>query len=335
MNCPLCGGPADIVAKDYPGYRESSRFDLYGCSGCGSAFAWPMTVDESIYECIYNVIERVPGYNRYYQYCLNIVDEKSPLDFLCGREESYWAVGNALRERRRKNGRVSVLEIGSGLGYFTYALNRDGFDAVGIDLSQDAVDQASRRFGPHYFRSGQDIVAISGRSRFDVLVMNQLIEHVPDIHRLLEETLAMLADGGEILVTTPNRSAFPRSTWDSELPPVHLWWLGETSLRHLAERHRLDVRFVDFTDFYANHYRQRDPEGPPRPGRSVLDANGRIIAPLDPKDSRNPISLFLDVTGLLATARAVRDLLTGRKRWRGGRGPILCAVFTRKAEAAS
>jgi SAM-dependent methyltransferase len=331
MKCSLCGGEARLVAGKHPGYREGTRYDIHECAACGSSFADPLAVDEAIYRDIYGSIESVPGYNRYYGYYRRVLDEKSPLDYLCAQEESYWAVGTHLRRKRARAGGFRILEIGCGMGYFTYALARDGFDVTGADISRDAIDKATRSFGKHYVCVGADAPPAAGEDIYDVLVMNQLIEHVPDVHGFLSGSLSRLSDSGEILVTTPNKSAGPQSAWDTELPPVHLWWFGEESMRRLAERHGLDVAFVDFTEYYAGCYRQRPAPGIAAPTpRSILDAQGRVLEPATPPAGRSALSGLLEKTGLLDPVRSVRDRLTGRSRWQGARGPILCAVFTRR-----
>ncbi|MBV9027219.1 MAG: hypothetical protein JO311_01265, partial [Candidatus Eremiobacteraeota bacterium] len=53
-------------------------------------------------------------------------------------------------------------------------------------------------------------------------------------------------------LTTPNRTYYGYDRpWSTDLPPVHLWWFSEESLRKIAERIGCRAEFVDFTEYNA------------------------------------------------------------------------------------
>src|SRR5262249_48334060 len=146
-----------------------------------------------------------------------------PLEDLAAAEDTYWAVAQRLRRRQRAQaGALRVLEVGSGLGYLTYALAQEGFDAAGIDVSQAAVDAARRTFGDLYRCAPPGELAFDTSVRWDAVVATELIEHLPDPVSTMRGLLSLLAPGGELIVTTPNKSFFPSSVaWHTEPPPVH------------------------------------------------------------------------------------------------------------------
>jgi hypothetical protein len=150
--------------------------------------------------------------------------------------------------------------------------------------------------------------------------------HVPDVHPFLAEALDLLAEGGELIVTTPNKDAYPGATWETDLPPVHLWWFGEESLRHLASSHGCTASFVDFKPFTDAHVRVKEPPQSPLTGQPVLDEKGTVIV----RQEMPPVSSLkraLEQTGALEILRTVRAALQGKDRWRGARGPIIAAVL--------
>jgi hypothetical protein len=57
-----------------------------------------MQVDNKIYDLIYSNICQVPGYNRYNDYALNVLDQKDPLKYLSLTEDVYWSINNFLQE---------------------------------------------------------------------------------------------------------------------------------------------------------------------------------------------------------------------------------------------
>lgn len=73
-----------------------------------------------------------------------------------------------------------ILEIGSGLGYMTFALRKAGFDAIGIDISHVAVENATARFGPFYQQADMKDWSLQYAQTYDIVLMAELIEHVTE-----------------------------------------------------------------------------------------------------------------------------------------------------------
>ena len=141
--CPLCAHAVERILAGHPAYAAPDRFDVYGCGGCDTRFAWPMVASSTIYEQIYRVAARLPGYDRYERLRAAVAASDKPLDLLADKEDVYWGVREALRPLLASGRRPRILEIGSGMGYLTFALHRAGCDIVGIDHSAEAVARAT------------------------------------------------------------------------------------------------------------------------------------------------------------------------------------------------
>ncbi len=326
--CPLCGSGVHVVTDTATGYQQGMTYTILECEGCRSSFASPLEVSDEIYARIYANVANVPGYNRYDRYAREVLARRRPLDYLMAQEESYWAVASHLRQRRGGGERLSVLEVGCGMGYFTHALAQDGFTVTGVDISSEAVSWAREQYGPYYACTTLGELRARGE-RYDAIIMNQLIEHLPDVHGFLAEAVSLLAPGGELLVTTPNKSAYPDAAWETDHPPVHLWWFGEEALTYLAERHGCTVSFIDFSPFNAAYLRPKLPPVPPADKRPVFDARGELLSsqPLPPI---SPLRSLLERSGIMDFLRAVRSGFVTDNRWEGPRGPICAAVLRRE-----
>jgi 2-polyprenyl-3-methyl-5-hydroxy-6-metoxy-1,4-benzoquinol methylase len=119
---------------------------------------------------------------------------------------------------------VTMLDIGCGGGSAVAFARSLGWDAAGIDPDPDAVATARRRG----IRADVGELEAQGypTGKFDLIVMNHVIEHVHDPQRLLQECRRILAVGGRVLITTPNvGSALHlryREHWRGLEPPRHL-----------------------------------------------------------------------------------------------------------------
>jgi 2-polyprenyl-3-methyl-5-hydroxy-6-metoxy-1,4-benzoquinol methylase len=120
--------------------------------------------------------------------------KEDPLGFLADMEETYWATAECLRSFYFSDKKeAKVLEVGSGLGYLTYAVNVAGFNIRGIDSSKEAVAAASQRFGEFYLCGEIKDIAITHKGYYDFVICNQVLEHIADVKSFLVNSLALLS----------------------------------------------------------------------------------------------------------------------------------------------
>jgi len=164
------------------------------------------------------------------------------------------------------------------------------------------------------------------------------VEHAGDIVAFLRQSGQLLRQGGIIILTTPNRTVYDESVlWETELPPVHFWWLSEDAVRQLGEKCGCSVELVDFSEFHARHRTVVNLRVPPSvPTRlPAFGADGKLIRRADLQASSALHRLLRNLaatTPILSVYRRLRSRFTG-SRLRGSRGESICAVFT-KAKAA-
>jgi 2-polyprenyl-3-methyl-5-hydroxy-6-metoxy-1,4-benzoquinol methylase len=97
--------------------------------------------------------------------------------------------------------RPRVLDLGCGTGWLTAILGEIG-EAMGVDLS---AEEARRRY-PHIQFAEADLATWepSNVAPFDIVVCQEVIEHLLNQRALLRLTACLLKPGGHLILTTPN-----------------------------------------------------------------------------------------------------------------------------------
>ena len=80
---------------------------------------------------------------------------------------------------------------------------------------------------------------------FDVITLYDVIEHVAELNRTVQELARVLAPEGIIEIWTPDlghwRRPQPLETWDAIMPSKHLYYFDRYTLERLVERHSLRI----------------------------------------------------------------------------------------------
>jgi SAM-dependent methyltransferase len=129
-------------------------------------------------------------------------------------DSHWWFVGrrrimqDLVREVLPASGRPTVVDVGCGTGANLAALGED-YHCVGIDPSREAIELARRRFPGRRFLCGhapRDLGEVMGEAR--LLLLMDVLEHVPDDFAFLSGLLAASAPGTRFLVTVPANPSF-------------------------------------------------------------------------------------------------------------------------------
>jgi SAM-dependent methyltransferase len=106
---------------------------------------------------------------------------------------------------RASCGGRDVLDAGCGVGYGTVFLAEAARRVVGVDLSEEAIAYARRRYAaPNVEFVVGDLLALpADEDSFDVVCAFETIEHLPDPERFVAEADRVLRRGGTLFVSTP------------------------------------------------------------------------------------------------------------------------------------
>lgn len=216
--CVVCA--SDRLAPDL----RRDGFEYFRCSTCGDAFLSDNhDVDdlEAFYAEDYFRDGRKGGYRDY------LADE--PLHRRNARARL------ALVEHAHGREPGSLLEIGSATGFLVDEARALGWDVAGVEISPWARAVAQERTGVRLVASLQDAPA----GPFDVIVLFQVLAHLPDPRATLAALAERMSPDGCIVAETWDRGSMiarlSGAYWQQVTPP---------SVRHLYDRAALRRMFA-------------------------------------------------------------------------------------------
>lgn len=213
--------------------------DRYGCPGvyaveecisCGHMSTTPPLTEADL-----------PGlYSRYYP--------RREVDFASLEHEAHLATkpmagfrrwfagtdnqGHYLARRGEK-----VLDVGCGSCLSLLEMRQMGVECWGVEADPNVKAIADHyglqvHIGNVYDLPFHDVT-------FDLIVLNQVIEHVPDPRAMLEEIHKRLAPGGRVILAFPNSGSIHRKLWKDRWInwhiPYHQNHFNRASIKRLAE----------------------------------------------------------------------------------------------------
>jgi 2-polyprenyl-3-methyl-5-hydroxy-6-metoxy-1,4-benzoquinol methylase len=101
---------------------------------------------------------------------------------------------------------LSVLDGGCGSGGYVLEMLDRGVAAQGVEFEKQKVDIWTRKYpGDDRVRVG-DLQALGFHPEtFDVVILNEVLEHVDDQDKALTEVMRVLKPGGHLFLFSPNR----------------------------------------------------------------------------------------------------------------------------------
>lgn len=144
----------------------------------------------------------------------------------------------------------SVLDAGCGEGYGVASLARVAQEAVGVDVSSEAIDNAKKR----YRQPNLEFLHVDAAKdypfpdqHFDVVTSFEVIEHIRNWNDYLQRINRVLAETGMLILSSPNRPYYRDER--GEVNPYHH---HEFDLEELDRT--LAAHFPHRKMFGQNHY---------------------------------------------------------------------------------
>ena len=140
---------------------------------------------------------------------------------------------------------ATALDLGCGCGYGTHLLaTRGARKAVGVDWARDAIGYACTHYRePNLTFEVMDVTALTyPDNSFTAVVCLEVLEHVEDYAALVKEAVRVLAPGGTLVISTPNKLVWS-SGRDQPVNPWHIHEFTREEFAQLIETYVSDVEY--------------------------------------------------------------------------------------------
>ena len=225
--CPICGQShfkKVMTCTDH--YATGESFDLCRCLSCGFMFTQEVPVEAEI--------------GRYYEspdYISHSDTHKGLMNSIYHKVRKYMLLKKASLVKK-SSGLVcgSILDIGTGTGYFINTMKEKGWKVSAIEKNEKARIFAKEHFGINV-NTPESINSIKEKS-FDVITLWHVMEHLEQLDTTWKNLNKILKDSGVLIVAVPNSSSYDAQLygdkWAAYDVPRHLWHFTPDTMRRIG-----------------------------------------------------------------------------------------------------
>ena len=221
VTCNVCGADEPVVVFE-AGVAQSRR--IVRCGKCSLMYASPRHIQ--------GIVREEEDIDFVYEGRLEMLIEKAR-----SQVADYKATFALLDKLHPDRGRL--LEVGSSFGYHLLEFKKRGWTVEGLDPVRAACDYSERELG---IPAKPALLEDSGYADgvFDVVIMNHVIEHVPDPVACLSELHRITRPGGHLVLETPTYDSLMFKLFGRRERSVscegHIYFFTTDSLRAVYEK---------------------------------------------------------------------------------------------------
>lgn len=251
--CPLCSSErTGLQFNCVDHFASGKNFAVFKCFQCGFLFTQDYPDENEIAE--------------YYESDNYISHNDKAKGF---SNKLYRAARSIMMSRKKKlimhitglrTG--TLLDIGSGTGYFAGTMKKAGWQAKGIEINEKARKFSISHFGLDAVTP--DKVSSLDVNSFDCITLWHVLEHFYDPFNYISEIYRLLKPGAACVIALPNCSSFDaehyNQFWAAWDVPRHLWHFNPVTFRLFSEKSELiseDQRILPFDVFYISQLSEK------------------------------------------------------------------------------
>ena len=210
INCKICDNTSNVELKDRPDFEFgiTYKLDYYKCGNkeCGHVFSSP-NPDISTISSFYKeyTTHDSPKNRNLIEKIIYSIRKISVIKFTNDFSKD-----------------ATILDYGCGNGYYSFLLSELSFNNI---LAFDFDENTRKPFEHSSIKFITNELEISSK-KYDIILLNHVIEHIVNPKELLQKLYLLLNDGGIIYLRTPNNNSICSSVFEK-------FWRGWETPRHL------------------------------------------------------------------------------------------------------
>lgn len=220
--CPLCKKRGDNL------FCKKDGVEIVKCNFCGLAYVKPLPSNPEV-ERLYHQESISPS--KYYK-------ENEKGDRITFKRR--------LRDIEKYVKKGRVLDIGCNIGTFLKVAKDSGWKCYGIDIKNDA-EKECKKAGIKFMRGTVESIRFN-KEFFDVIIMNDFLEHIPNPNKVMEKVHRMTKKGGIVFIVTPDIGSklamILRKRWHHMKPDEHLVYFNRKTIKKFLEAHKFIVEEI-------------------------------------------------------------------------------------------
>ena len=228
--CPLCGGRQlehALTCTDF--YASGETFEVVRCVQCGFLMTQDAPVEAEI--------------GKYYEtpdYISHSNTRKGLMNSLYHVVRRIMLARKASLVKRTAKMKVgTLLDYGTGTGFFADAMKRNGWDVSAVEKSSAARAFAKERFALDV--KAEDALKEYTDASFDVITLWHVMEHLEDLNGMWDTFHRLLKKRGILIVAVPNPDSYDAhkygDMWAAYDVPRHLWHFSPSVMQRFGVRH--------------------------------------------------------------------------------------------------
>ncbi len=233
VHCILCSrfSPSPSLKKRIFGI-DYQGFELAECCQCGLRFLSKRPSRENLFNAIYA---------SYWN------DDRNPQKAIQRNREIENQIARIESFLQPTTSSLQVLDVGCGDGLFLQHSLQHGWQAKGTEIIPETCDRLQRELSIEMYQGFLPEISF-GSQTFDVIRLNQVLEHTIDPWVELYTCQGLLKNDGILFISVPNAGSFQyflkdiQSRWHLKKNPYkhyaalhHLWFFSRKTLTHLCQ----------------------------------------------------------------------------------------------------
>lgn len=137
----------------------------------------------------------------------------------------------------------TLLEIGCGAGWLLKAFHNKGWEVVGLERTVEMACMAADNTGLNIYSESLDTV--EHNSLYDIIIMSNVLEHIVDPKKIIEDCHKYLKSDGTMIIVVPNNASWQANIfggyWAHLDTPRHLFHFTPRSIESLLNQRKFKI----------------------------------------------------------------------------------------------